>query len=177
MALRDDSYGSVAEVLSFTPHLLDGQTTFNSTTVPTLTQVEKYIDRVSSYVNIALQNSGFTTPVDNTTAKLVLDDWAVTKAAEYTELSLRGAGYSEEEGSRTATFNRIGKAAMKFVADNALGFKRIGVGVSHKTSEGLAFTGIDDQDERSDPTDSALEQPMFTRNKFGAYSNEAADED
>ena len=173
MALRADSYGTVVEVLAFTRHLLDSAATFSSETVPTDTQIEKFIDRASAYVNIALNTHGFTTPVTNSTAVLMLDDWVVNQASMYTELTQRGAGFSEEEGSRTSSFKSLGNSAMKFVEVNALGLKRLGVPVGHSLSDGLAFTALDDQDERADPDDSALEQPVFTRGLFGASSNDA----
>ena len=176
MALRADSYGSVAEVLTFTKHLMDGQSSFNSTTRPTLTEVEKIIDRASGSVNIALNNEGFTTPVTNTTAKLLLDDWVISQSVMQIELTKRGAGFSEEEASRAIAFRSLSNAASKFVKENALGLKRLGVGVSHTKSEGLTFTGLDDQDQRDDPDDGDLEQPMFTRAMFGAASNDE-DED
>ena len=176
MALLDDSYGSVAEVQAFTTYLLDSESAFNSTTQPTITQIEKFIDRASSYVNIALNTHGLTTPVTNTTAKLMLDDWVVGKATMFTELTQRGAGFNEEEGSRTSSFKTISSEAMEFVEDNALGFKRLGVPVGHAMSDGLAFTALDDQDERADPDDSTLEQPVFTRGLFGSIDNEVDNE-
>jgi len=173
MALRDDSYGTVADVQTFTAHLLDGAAAFNSTTRPTEGQIETFIDRASAYVNIALNTHGFTTPVANTTAVLMLDDWVVNQASMYTELTQRGAGFNDEEGSRTSSFKSLGNSAMEFVEVNALGLKRLGVPVGHSLSDGLAFTALDDQDERADPDDSTLEQPMFTRGLFGASSNDA----
>ena len=176
MALRADSYGSTTEVTAFTKHLLDGQAAFNSTTSPTVTELEKFIDRSSSYVNIALRNFGFAVPVTNSTAVLMLDDWVVAQAAMYTELTQRGSGFSEREGSRTSTFDTIANNAMEFVEENALGLKRLGVVVTNKSSEGLAFTALDAQDERADPDDSTLEQPMFERGLFDATDNDAEDE-
>lgn len=176
MALRADSYGTVAEVLAFTAHLLDGESAFNSTTTPTDSQIEKFIDRTSSYVNIALNTHGFTTPITNTTAVLMMDDWVVNKAAMYTELTQRGAGFNDEEGSRTSSFKNLSNSALKFVEDNSLGLKRLGVTVGHKLSDGLAFTALDDQDERADPDDSALEQPKFTRGLFGSTDNDVEDD-
>ena len=177
MALRADSYGTVVEVMAFTAHLLDGAASFNSTTRPTETQIEKFIDRASSYVNVALNTHGFTTPITNSTAVLMLDDWVVNQATVYTELTQRGAGFNEEEGSRTASFRRLGSSAMEFVENNSLGLKRLGVTTGYSMSDGLAFTALDDQDERDDPDDSDLEQPVFTRGLFGATDNEAKDED
>ena len=177
MTLRDDSYGTVVEVTAFTRLLLDGAAAFNSTTVPTITQIEKFIDRASAYVNIALNTHGFTTPVTNSTAVLMLDDWVVAEASMYTELTQRGAGFNDKEGSRTSSFKSLGNSAMECVEVNALGLKRLGVTVGHRLSDGLAFTALDDQDERSDPNDSTLEQPVFTRGLFGASSNDADSED
>ena len=39
MALRNDSYGSVANVQALTRHLLDGAATFSNQTRPTLVEV------------------------------------------------------------------------------------------------------------------------------------------
>ena len=177
MTVRADSYGSVVEVTAFTRHLLDGQTAFNSTTVPTKTEIEKFIDRTSSYMNIALRTNGFAAPVTNSTAVLMFDDWVVDKASMLTELTQRGAGFSETEASRTTSFRTIADDAMEFVSDNVLGLKRLGLTVSEKLSDGLAFTALDDQDQRADPDDSSLEQPMFTRGLFNSVSNEVSNED
>lgn len=176
MAIRDDSYGSVAEVQAYTAHLLDGESAFNSTTRPTSTQVEKFIDRASSYVNLALETHGFTSPLTNSTAVLMMDDWVVNKATEFVELTQRGAGYSGEEGSRTGAFANLAGEASRFVKENELGLKRIGATVGHRKSEGLAFTGLDDQDERDDPDNADLEQPMFRRGQFSAVDNDVGEE-
>lgn len=176
MAIRDDSYGSTGEVQAYTAHLLDGESAFNTTTRPTGTQVEKFLDRASSYVNLALRNYGFSTPVTNSTAKLMLDDWVVNKATEFVELTQRGAGFNDGEGARSSVFSNMADEAMNFVKKNELGLKRIGVTVSERKSEGLAFTGLDDQDERSDPDDSSLEQPFFRRGQFGAVDNDVNEE-
>jgi len=61
-------------------------------------EVEKFVDRASAAVNLSLRQCGLTTPVTNTTAKLVLDGWVVVKSAEYAELTQRGVGFSGDEG-------------------------------------------------------------------------------
>jgi hypothetical protein len=53
MAIRGDSYSSTGEVKAFTRHLLNGQSNFNSTTRPTVTELEKFIDRASGVLNLA----------------------------------------------------------------------------------------------------------------------------
>lgn len=170
MAISGASYGSVAEVLAFTRHLLDGQPTFNSTTRPTLTEVEKFIDRASGVLNVALAGCGLTTPLNsttaNSTAKLMCADWVVMRAAEYTELTQRGTGFSAEEGSRTAAFRGLYAAANEFAEQNCLALKRVGAGVTDSMSQGLSFTGLDAEDDRADPDDTSRAQPKFVRGQF-----------
>jgi len=170
MTIRADSFSSTAEVKAYTRHLLDGQTAFNSTTRPTATELEKFLDRVSGVLNVAISQAGFTpsSVYGNSTAKLACDDWVTQKATKYVELTQRGTGYSAEEGSRTAAFD-AGKDANEFVSMNSLGFVRLGISQGYKMSDGLAFTGMDAQSVRSDPDNTALEQPKFER---GQWSNE-----
>lgn len=170
MTIRSDSYSSVAEVVSFTRHLLDGAATFNSTTQPTATEVEKFIDRASGVLNTALSVVGLSTPITNSTAKLACDDWVTARGAEYTELTQRGVGYSEGEGSRVSGFRNLYTSATKFASEMRLGFIRMGVSEAHTASEGLQFTGLDAVSQRTDPSDGSLEQPMFSRDLFNDAS-------
>ena len=168
MTIRTDSFSSTSEVKAFTRHLLDGQTAFNSTTRPTSTDLEKFIDRASGIMNLAIANAGFSpaTLRANSTAKLSCDDWVTARAAEYVELTQRGTGYSEADGSRTASFKDLAKSADDFILANSLGFVRLGVSQTYKKSDGLSFTGLDAQADRADPNDSTLEQPKFTRGQW-----------
>lgn len=167
MAIRSDSFSSVSEVVSYTRHLLDGYTTFNTTTRPKLADVEKFIDRASGVLNVAIASRGFrpSSVYTNTTAKLACDDWVTQKAVKYTELTQRGTGYNADEGSRTAAFS-MEKSAAEFVSANALGFVYLGISQAYKVSDGLAFTALDAQDQRDDPDDTSKEQPLFSRKAF-----------
>ena len=168
MAIRADSYSSTTEVKAFTRHLLDGQTGFNSTTRPTSTELEKFIDRASGVLNVALSQKGFrpSSVYANSTAKLSCDDWVTARSAEYVELTQRGTGFSDSEGSRTSAFRNLVKGANEFVDLNSLGIIRLGVTPTYRASDGLAFTGLDVQADRADPDDSTLEQPKFTRGQW-----------
>jgi hypothetical protein len=168
MALRADSFSSVAEVVAFTRHLLDGQSTYNSTTRPTSTEVEKIIDRASGVLNTALANEGFSpsSVYANSTAKLACDDWVAQESAKQVELTQRGTGYSAREESRIAAFNMKRGSAYDFICEQKQGFIRLGIAQSYKASDGLAFTGLDAQSVRTDPTDTSLEQPKFTRGQW-----------
>lgn len=175
MAIRSDSYSSTSEVKAYTRHLLDGETSFNSTTRPSGTEVEKFIDRASGVLNVALAKVGLEVPVTNTTAKLSCDDWVTAQAVRYVELTQRGAGYSEAEGSRVFSFANLHKKAGEFAQESALAFKWLGVSVSHKKSEGLVFTGEEATSERADLDDTSLRQPIFRRGIFGDPSISTVD--
>ena len=167
MAIRGDSFSSAAEITAYTRHLLDGETLFNSTTRPTVTELETFIDRASGVLNVAIAGEGFTPSAvyGNSTAKLSCDDWVTQKATKYVELTQRGTGYSAEEGSRTAAFSMT-KDAQEFAEANAIGFIQLSIVQGIKLSDGLAFTGLDAQADRADRTNTALEQPYAERDQF-----------
>lgn len=166
MTIRSDSYSSTAEVTAYTRHLLDGQTAFNSTTRPTVTELEKFIDRSSGLLNMALSSAGFLPSAvrANSTAKLACDDWVTTRSTKYVELTQRGTGYNADEGSRTAAFEND---AGEFVEMITGGLSNLGIAQSAgNTSEGLNFTAMDVESARADPSDTSKAQPLFTRKGF-----------
>jgi hypothetical protein len=167
MTLRADSYGTVAEVRALTRHLLDGSETFDTETRPTIDDVETFIDRASGMLNAALASQGFTVPITNSTAMLACDEWVVTQSARAVELTQRGTGYSEAEGSRLAGFSQ--KSAMAWVKDMAAAFQGLGLSTSgNPAHEGLVYTGLNVYADRSDATNTSYEQPKFRRGQFDA---------
>lgn len=177
MTIRGDSYSSTTEVLAMTRYLLAGQSAFNSTTKPTATEVEKFIDRASGILNVALTKAGFTAANirANSTAKLTCDDWVTARATEYVELTKRGTGFNEAEGNRYIGFRNMHKSADDFASANSLGFKRLGITATFKASDGLAFTGLTAQADRLDPSDNTLEQPFFRRGQFDEPTTSVSD--
>lgn len=176
MALRADSYGTTGEVRAFTRYMLDGEVGFTAATTPPLADVEKFMDRASGVLNAALTRRGLTVPITNTTAKLVCTDWVVAQTVAFVELTQRGAGHSGDENARHNSFINLHKQANEFAKDNAMGFKWLGVGVSHQASEGLVFTGETAVADRADPTDTGLEQSLFRRNQFDSGSSRLDDD-
>jgi len=168
MAIRGDSFGTVNEVTAYARHLLDGQSAFNSTTRPTLTEVEKFIDRASGVLNSAISGAGFAPSAiyANSTAKLACDDWVVSQATQYVELTQRGKGFTAAEGDRGGAFAGLYKGAAGFAKMYALPWKRLGVAVTDPAHLGLEFTASAERSQRADPSDSTLEQPKFRRGLF-----------
>lgn len=166
MAIRADSWGSVAEVEAMTAFALRGASAYGASTTPTLTQVEKFIDRASGVLNVCLLAHGFA-PADiaaNSTASLVCDDWVVDKASHMVQLAQPGASFDETDLRKN--LGGLHGEACAFVESMSAGFKEAGVGVDRVSSEGLAFTGLQKHDERSDPDVTTREQPIFRRHRF-----------
>ena len=162
MALRADSYSSTGEVAAFCVDILGAQPAFNTSTRPTLSQVERIIDRVSATLNVALNGAGLTTPISNTTARLDCDEWVTVQAAQKVKATRSGAGATDAQNSNAVT--QVSAAA--FAAEKRRGFVRLGVGVTTSLSAGLAFTGQDAKANRLDPSDPSLRQPAFLHGLF-----------
>ncbi len=165
MTIRADSYSSTAEVKAFTRHLLDGQSAFNSTTRPRVTELEGFINKASAVLNGVIRKAGFLPSAiyANSTSKLACDDFVTNYAVRYVELTQRGTGYSEQDGSRTASFN-VMKGAKEFVESQ--GWVNMGLTQTVKKSSGLQFTGMTKQSQRTDRTDTTKEQPFAERHQF-----------
>lgn len=179
MAIRSDSYSSTTDVRYVTQHLLDGFTTFNSSTNPPVGAVERFIDMASGQLNLALWGGGFNPSVirANSTSKVAADAWVTAEAARWVEITRRGQGYNDEEGSRTQGFKGLRDRAETFVKNNARGFKYMGLTVAHPSSEGLTFTGLTAPADRDDPSDTSLAQPKFGRAQFDDPSIASGDDD
>lgn len=165
MAIGANSYGTMPEVVALARIYLQGESTFNVNTIPTGTDVEKFIDRTSGVLNLALSTAGFAIPVTQATAKLACDDWVVGMAAAYIELSQPYTGENPNKNSRSLLAN-LSKDAVKFVEANQAGFANLGVTQTANDATGLIFTGLTVEADRSDPTDSSLAQPKFGRGQF-----------
>ncbi|MBN1286157.1 MAG: hypothetical protein JXB47_12235 [Anaerolineae bacterium] len=169
MAIGANSYGSVGEVQAFTRHLLDGASAFNSTTRPTLSEVEKMVDRASAALNAGLAHMGFSIPIVQADAKLVCDEWVVAQVVNMVELTRESLDWSgeagvEADGNTGAGFAGLSDSAMRFARQNGPGFKRLGCAVDDVVSQGLVFTGERAAGERGD--DAAVRTPRFSRSMF-----------
>lgn len=168
MTIRSDSFSSVSEVLGFTRWFLDGQSAFNAGTRPTLTEVEKFIDRASALLNVAIDANSTLSASDithtdvynNAVTKLACDDWVTQQAVKYVHYTSRNTAIFSDQNE---TFKM--DSAAEFVEMMALGFSRDISGES-ELSNGLQFTAMDIQSNRADPVDSSKEQPKFTRGLF-----------
>lgn len=166
MTLASWTYSSVEEVTALTRHLLDGELAFNDTTRPTLDEVEAFISYASAQINSALADAGFTIPIAQEIVVYEIDAWVTAKAAMYVELTRRGAGYSDGEETRTGVFKSLADSATAYVKANMGGWQELGAAFTPTMSAGLSFTALAAQAHRPDRTNTAREQPLFTRRQF-----------
>ena len=161
-------YSSTTEVKALTRMYLVGESAFNSTTVPTATELTKFIERACGVLNVALASSGFVTPVTEASAKLACDEWVTLHAAQMVELSQPTTEFAEVGNNRTDTMYGLERYAVKFVEANMSGFQNLGVAQNNPTGQGVQFTAQLSHTNRADPSDSTLEQPHFRRRQFDA---------
>lgn len=165
MAIRNDSYGSVAGVMALTRHLLDGAATFSNVTRPTLTEVESFIDRWSAVLNTALLAAGVGLPVVHEVARLAADQFVIRQAAAEVELTHRGAGWGDAENDRPRAL--MMSDAKQTAAQIAAALRAIDdASVPGAASDGLSYTGLTPRSQRT--ADSGFEQPFFRRGQFDA---------
>jgi len=166
MAIRGDSFSTVADVAAFCQFILASELTFSASTVPTITQVERMIDRVSGELNMALMGCGVTPSAvyANSTAKLMCDDFVARRVAGNVELTQPGVGFNDSENTRLGIF--LKQSPRDFAKQYCDAFKQAGITVGRPTSEGLSFTGLKSHSQRSDPDNTTYEQPLFRRRQF-----------
>ena len=164
MALRNDSYGSVANVQALTRHLLDGAATFSNQTRPTLVEEEGRIGRGSAMLNMALLAESVATPLTNEVAVLAAAQWVIRQAAAEVELTQRGTGYSDDEGSRLAGLRM--RDVTEIAGQIAAALRQSAATGTERRSAGLSYTGLTKRGERT--LDDGYEQAMFRRGQFDA---------
>lgn len=165
MAIGANSYGSVADVAALTRRFTNNGS-FDTTTVPTLTQVERFIDVVSGSLNMALAGEGFTIPVSQADAKAALDG-AVTEAVSDLVQAANSSGrfFTDKALERGVSPMRAVRREMsEWIEEQISGFAALGVSRVSGTTSGILSR---DSDESGDAV-----APLFERKAFGETSKE-----
>lgn len=162
MSLDANSYGTVAGVAAYVQHMTNAGGTFDTTTQPTITQVESFIDQASDMLNGWLARSRYAIPVTQADAVKVLARYANLGAAGLCELSMRSAGYSaDDENKRENKFLKMFEMAEGYIASGALA--ALGASVS-SSSAPPPFAGF--RVGGATVGGQGL-RPIFTRTMFG----------
>jgi hypothetical protein len=160
MTIGAHSYGTAAGVGALTPIYTNGSGTFDTTTQPTLTQLEGMIDQVSAMMNAVLAASGFAIPVTQADIKLMLDMFVNQEAASIVE-GINGSGRfgpSDKSGGKSR-FELISADVNSFIQTMAAGFERMGATRTYSALEGIAYRDSDDNGNQINP--------IFQRGAFG----------
>lgn len=161
MPISSRSYGTVAGVISLVPRYADNLQ-FTATTRPTLAQTETWINEVSATVNSLLANAGFTIPVTQADAVLLLAGLVESVVAEYAEYANRnGRFWSDSAQDRMISMYKVLRNEISgWINEYAKGLENLGVPRADETSGGdIAYR----------ETDNAGDEvvPIFQRKAFG----------
>lgn len=146
MGIGANSYGSTAEVAALVGRYTSSGS-FSSSTHPTTTQVEKFIDRVSAICNALLAEAGFDIPVDEADPKLVLDHFVVDHVHLLCHAANGAGPYapgSEALRRVSSPFQIIWNEAANFFAEHAQGLEQLGASRSRHMTYGLKARTVDD---------------------------------
>ena len=152
MAIAANSYGSAVEVAALV-RMYTNAGAFDTTTHPTLIQVEKFIDRISAIINALLAEAGFSIPVTQADCVLSLDHFVVEEVADLCEAANRsGRFYMPESQLRgRGRFRVILSDAKVFIEVHAEGFESLGATRSRTLTYGLGFRSQDDGGDDIEP--------------------------
>lgn len=100
---------------------------YDTTTNPTLAQVENWLDEISAALNMQLGNAYFVTPITAVSVKPSLDVFANQQVAKLIELIIRKRASRGPSGNNVqgSTFELTQDVGM-FVMENARGFESNG---------------------------------------------------
>ncbi len=159
MSVSARSYGTAAMVAALAPRYANSGS-FDTTTRPTLTQVEVWIDQMSAFVNTLLAEAGFTIPITqvdvvNMLAGLVCS--AVSDRCEYANRT--GRFWTETAVDRGISIEKVLRAEISdWIGAHAKGIENLGAARASETGSEIAYR---EADNAGDPV-----VPLFQRKAF-----------
>jgi hypothetical protein len=161
MALLTNSYGDTDEVAALTPRNASTAGTFDLTTRPPLTEVESLCDQVSALLNSILAQNGFSIPVTDTDAVLMLDYFVNEEVAAIVE-GINGSGRfgpTAKRGGSRGRFALVVEDVQNFIEGNAIGLERLGATRTYDPIAGISYRATDEGGNAV--------SPIFQRKAFG----------
>jgi len=127
-ALTKMAYGTHSDVAALA-RLWTANGVFNATTNPTQTQVTGWLDQISGLMDVALNQSGFTTPVTQADAVLALKSLVVAVVKDLCDNSNSAGRFFSQAfiESGQSPFTVIPKTLRQWVDENADGLEKLGV--------------------------------------------------
>jgi hypothetical protein len=141
MAIAANSYGSAAEVAALC-RVYTNAGAFDTTTVPTLANVEGFIDQISAIANTALAAQGFKIPVSQPDAKRAIDSIVNQLSSDMTHAA-NSAGRFFSERALTGGLSvmaSVRKDIYDWVSDNATGLTALGAERSFESQNTVVYS-------------------------------------
>jgi len=156
MPVGANSYGTAADVAALC-RVYTNAGAFDTTTVPTLANVEGFIDQISALVNTALAAQGFAVPVTQPDAAIACKSMVIQIASDLAHAANSAGRFFSERAlsGGLSIMATIRKDIADWVADNASGYTELG-----------AARRVDSQNTIA-VNDSEYAY-LFTRDQFGS---------
>ncbi len=147
--------------------------TFDTSSTPTLAQVESYLTIASADIAVMLADYGYAQAQTDADILAALEQWNVKGAAYMVELSMPSAGWGgEEASSRSAEFRRWREDAKGQIESE--GFDRLGGTKERELSAFITGGGTSISDKQVIEEDSDFEPFAFTTDKFKSTGSNQA---
>lgn len=161
MAIGANSYGSVAEVAALTRRYANSSGAYDTTTKPTMAQVEKFLDRMSAALNTLLAKEGFAIPISQDDAKLLCDEIVVECAVELCNIANSTGRFFTDKAlsAGKSPLNTLLSEMAAWLEANAAGLEALGADRSRSLLDGIAFRGSDNSGDAV--------PPLFPREAYG----------
>lgn len=161
MGVATNSYGTASDVAAFV-ELYTTSGSFTTSTIPTLAQVESWIDQISALVNAALAGAGFVIPVTQSDAKLAIKSYVVQAASDLAHAANSAGRYFTDTALQrgVSPMAAIRKEILDWVETFSDGLDALGA--SRSSTTGAGEISFRDTDEGGDEI-----HPIFQRDAFG----------
>jgi hypothetical protein len=153
VGLLTNSYGDTGEVATLTPRYANTSKLFDAATRPTLLEVESWCDQVSAIINGMLSEEGFSIPMTQTDAVLILDFFVNSEVAAIVE-GVNGGGRFAPGSKATSAKGRwalIYDDVKAYIEGQKKGFQVLGESVSDDIADNIATRGTDEAGDDTFP--------------------------
>jgi len=160
MTVGTRSYGSAEEVAALTRRFT-ANGSYTTSTIPTLTQVESFIDTVSAWINNSLARNGFAVPVTQADVKLILAGMAVEAVGDLVQAANSAGRFFTEKALERGLepYRTLRREISDSIDQQAAGFEALGAQRAEGKLGQIAFRDSDEDGNKV--------EPLFQRKGFG----------
>lgn len=161
MTVGANSYGAASDVAALT-ELYTSSGSYTTGTIPTLAQVEGWIDQVSAILNAALAGQGFVVPLTQADSVLAVKSYVIQAAVDLAHAANSAGRFFTDQALQRGVnpMSAIRKEILDWVEMFADGLSALGAARSSTT--GAGEIGFRDANDNGDAVPA-----IFQRDAFG----------